>query len=73
MKGTVRKITTFGDTVMYLIRLEDGKYGRTYTGHKYRNYVNWKDLKIGDHVEGLAWKNKERGLIDADAPVHIFD
>jgi len=71
MKGTVKRITPFGDLIMYLFRLETGKYGRTYTGKKYRNYAAWKDLKVDDLIDGLQWKDEKRGIIDADSPMYI--
>ena len=57
--------------VTLLFKLETGIYGLTYTGEKYRNYHAWKQLKIGDEVEGLRWKDEKKKIIDADSPVHL--
>lgn len=71
MKGKLIHITPSGDFITLLFKLGDKKYGRTYTGEEYRNYAIWRQLKIGDEVNGLQWKNEKRGLIDADSPVHL--
>ncbi len=67
--GTLTKITQHDKFDTYSFKLSDsnGGFGLTYTGPNYRNYANWKDYKIGDTVEGLTWKNKQKKLIDADS------
>ncbi|OHA25011.1 MAG: hypothetical protein A3C79_03445 [Candidatus Taylorbacteria bacterium RIFCSPHIGHO2_02_FULL_45_28] len=71
MTGKLIRIVRCDNGVMYLFWLGEKNYGRTYTGEGYRNYINWKDLKIEDQVDGLLWKNKDRKLLDGDSPVHI--
>jgi hypothetical protein len=71
MKGTIIRVTPSGDYVLVLIQVEDGRYGRTYTGDRYRNYHFWREMKIGDHITGLRWKREDRLLIDGDSPVHL--
>lgn len=72
-KAKVVRVTPVkNDVIMLLLKTENGKYGRTYTGPKYRNYVHWSDLKIGDDVEGIDWKDEDGGIINADSPVHII-
>lgn len=72
MNGKIIRIAEFGITAMYLIWLKDSKiYGRTYTGEGYRNFINWKDLKVGDSIDGLQWKDEKKKILDADSPVHI--
>lgn len=71
MKGKIKNIVPAGKSKMYLIWLEEiGGFGRTYTGPTYRNYDYWKELKIGDWIEGLVWKDEGRKILDADS--HIF-
>ena len=71
MNGIIKRITNIGESIMYLIWTKSEGHGRTYTGEKYRNYANWKDLRVGDHVNGLKWKDKKRGIIDGDSPVEL--
>lgn len=71
MSGIIVRITPSGDYVLVLVRLEDGRYGRTYTGESYRNYQLWRELKVGDLVAGLRWKREGQLIIDADSPVHL--
>lgn len=72
MKGKVIRVVTFGNTTMYLIWLKDmNVYGRTYTGKGFRNFINWKDLKTEDLIDGLKWKNETDAILDADSPVHV--
>jgi hypothetical protein len=71
MDGLLHRITEGGKFTTYLFKLSDGSYGRIYTGPHYRNYHNWKDLRIGDLVSGLVWYNELKGILDGDSPVHI--
>lgn len=71
ISGCVHNVTQHGGFTTILIKTNDAEYGRTYTGPKYRNYDRWQPLKIGDPVNGLRWFNKDKGLLDADSPVHL--
>ena len=73
INGTIKKITEVKGGVMYLAHIDGEGYGRTYSGERYRNYDNWKDLRVGDRVGGLRWKDKEKNLIDADSPICPID
>ena len=70
--GLLNRITEGGRFTTYLFKLSDGSYGRVYTGGKYRNYHNWKDLQIGELVSGLVWYDEVKGILDGDSPVHTF-
>lgn len=70
MDGLLHRITEGGKFTTYLFKLSNGSYGRVYTGEKYRNFHNWKDLQIGDLVSGLVWFDEIKGIIDGDSPVH---
>jgi hypothetical protein len=72
LMGVVVRITqSERKFVTLLLKLEIGAYGLTYTGEMYRNYHAWKQLKIGDEVRGLQWKDEKKKIIDADSPVHL--
>jgi hypothetical protein len=72
MKGKIKNIVPVGKVKMYLIWLEEfGVFGRTYSGSIYRNYDYWRDLKIGDWVVGLEWKDKKKAILDADSPIQL--
>lgn len=72
MKGKIIRIADCGNIIMYLVWLKELNISaRTYTGEKYRNYINWKDLKIDDQIEGIQWKDEKRKILDADSPVHL--
>jgi hypothetical protein len=71
MDGIIVRMAPAGDYILVLVKLDDGRYGRTYTGERYRNYHFWRELKVGDHVTGLRWKNERQLIIDADSPVHL--
>jgi len=74
MRGKITRVVESGNFSMYLIWLsESNSFARTYTGSGYRNYTNWKDLKVGDFVQGLEWKDLSRKILDADSPVHPID
>lgn len=72
MRGKLIRITPSGDFITLLFKLGEKKYGRTYTGKRYRNYSIWSQFKIGDEVDGLRWKDERRQIIDADSPAHLF-
>ena len=72
MEGKIIRVTPVNDGVMFLVWFEGKKYGRTYTGEKYRNFDNWRDLKVGDKIGGLVWKDERRGLIDGDSNAHLL-
>jgi len=72
LNGTIiRRVEKDENFLMLLFKFGEKKYGRTYTGSQYRNYPDWKDLKVGDLVGGLQWKDEKLGIIDADSPVHL--
>jgi hypothetical protein len=71
MSGRIVRITPGDAYVLVLIQVEDGRFGRTYTGARYRNYHFWCELKVGDYVAGLRWKKEDQLIIDADSPVHL--
>ena len=71
MEGQIIRVVDVRDGVMYLVWFGGSKYGRTYTGEKYRNFDNWKDLKVGDKIGGLIWKDEDGGLVDGDSSVHL--
>ncbi len=73
MEGKINRIIESGKFITLIIWLKTGEYGRTYTGTMYRNYEIWKDLKVGDHISGLNWKDKARKIIDADSPIIILN
>jgi hypothetical protein len=54
-----------------LFKLDDKKFGLTYTGEQYRNYSIWNQFQVGDYVEGLEWKDEKKKIIDGDSPVHM--
>ena len=69
--GRVHNITRHGDLLIVLFKLPNGRYPRTYTSPKYRNYHHWTSLCDGDEVAGLQWFNEKKGLVNADSPIHI--
>lgn len=71
MKAQLIRITPGKDFETMLFKIDKNKYGLTYTGKKYRNYATWSQLKIGDWVDGLEWKDEYKKIIDGDSPVHI--
>jgi hypothetical protein len=68
--GLLHRITEGEKFTTYLFKMSDGSFGRVYTGRNYRNYHNWKDIKIGELVSGLIWYDEVKGIIDGDSPVH---
>jgi hypothetical protein len=73
MEGKILRVVDSGQFKTYLIWLKDlSACGRTYTGASYRNYGNWCDFKIGDHITGLEWRDESRKILDADSPVHLI-
>lgn len=77
MLGEIRRIISSGEFVTYIVRVQETetetRIGRTYTGETYRNYSHWKEFKVGDKIEGVKWKDRDRGIIDADSPVDLMD
>lgn len=67
MKGEITKIMDNGKVVTFLIALDQGGYGRTYSSPQYRNWKKWKSLKVGSRVRDLAWKDQSKGILNADA------
>jgi len=72
MKGKLIRITPSGEFITLLFKMGEKKYGRTYTGKRYRNYSIWNQFKIGDEVDGLRWKDERRLLIDADSLAYFI-
>lgn len=71
MKGKIIRINESGKFITFLFWFEGKSYPLMYTGKQYRNYSTWSQFKVGDWVEGLQWKDKNKKLIDADSPVHL--
>ncbi len=64
MKGKViKKLITF------IVRLDDGRTGKTNIIPNFENSVNWVDIEQGDRVRDLKWKSEKDGIIDGDSPV----
>ena len=72
MNGELRRVTNGGRFQCLLIKFENGKWGRTYTGEDFRNFDLWRDFKVGDHITGLKWKDEKKGILDADSPVALI-
>ncbi len=54
---------------LFKLKLQNGDSATSYVVSGFRNEAVWADLKIGDYVEGLKWKDQSKGIIDADSPV----
>jgi len=72
MSSEIVRIVSSGCFVTYILRLENGESGRLYTGNGFRNYSNWKGLKVGDRIEGLRWKSEEKRILDADSFIKVL-
>lgn len=65
--GSYYRIVTFK-----LVDYEFWLQSKVYLDRECRNYKNWEPfLAEGNILAGLMWKDKSRGLIDADSPVHL--
>ena len=72
MLGKIIRVVEDDNFTTYLIWLKELNIcARTYSGKGYRNYNNWRDLKIGDFIDGLEWKDDKRKLLDADSLIHL--
>lgn len=69
--GCLIRITDGEKFTTYLFKLAHGGVGRVFTGSRYRNFYNWRDLKIGDMVSGLVWYDETKGTLNGDSPVHL--
>ncbi len=54
---------------LFKFKLPNGDNATSYIVGGFRNEALWTDLKIGDLVEGLRWKDEAKGIIDADSPI----
>lgn len=59
------------DLTLFKIKLQNGDNATSYVVNGFRNEALWAELRIGDYVVGLKWKDESRGIIDADSPVHL--
>lgn len=71
MTGQLIRVSGLSGFTTLLFKFENGKYGRTYTGDKYRNYSIWSQFKIGDSISGLEWKDEKKLIINGDSPAHL--
>lgn len=55
--------------VLFKFKLQNGDNATSYVVNGFRNEALWADLKIGDHVDGLKWKDEAKGIINADSPI----
>ncbi len=72
MQAEILKIdkqkSKFGGYFCYVFfKDKNGNNYKTCIYPQYRNYKNWKGLKVGDNLKGL--KIKKDNLIDADSKV----
>jgi len=73
MDGQIKRIIPSGEFVTFIIQVKDVRScSRTFTGQKYRNFAYWRDLKVGDCIAGVQWKNEQKGIVDADSPVYLL-
>lgn len=54
---------------LFKFKLSNGDNATSYIVKNFRNEALWIDLKVGDHVDGLKWKDESKGIINADSPV----
>lgn len=55
--------------ILFKFKLQNGDNATSYVVNGFRNEALWSDLKIGDHVDGLKWKDEAKGIINADSPI----
>jgi hypothetical protein len=55
--------------ILFKFKLQNGDNATSYVVNGFRNEALWSDLKIGDHVDGLKWKDEVKGIINADSPI----
>jgi hypothetical protein len=54
---------------LFKFKLSNGDNATSYVVDGFRNEALWSGLKMGDHVDGLKWKDEAKGIINADSPV----
>lgn len=74
LKGVVtRQQTKDGPGAKVRIEMEDGLEATLWIMEKFRNYWAWQPYLDGTYiVDGLAWKDERRRLINADSPFVIL-
>lgn len=59
--------------ISFRILEDEEEQARVYLDPSLRNYKNWESLLVeGNVLGGLMWKDKNRGLIDADSPIFLL-
>lgn len=66
MQGKVKKVITGPKYNTYVIYMDDGRIGKTYSSPSFRNYTEWSRVSDGDELENLQWKDEKKGILDAD-------
>ncbi len=70
MEGKISfKKETKKDLFLFIIKLSNGDSGKCWVVKGFRNDALWSGLEKGDHVDGLKWKDKDSGILDADSPI----
>jgi hypothetical protein len=73
MIGTVKTIIGFAKNKQ-LIKIDVvGSVAKTYVVEGNSNSKKWRDIKVGDCLNGLLWFDEESKIIDADSPINILN
>lgn len=73
MLGTIKTIIGFAKNKQ-LIKIEvSGSIAKTYVVEGNINSKKWRDVKVGDCLNGLEWFDEESKIIDADSPISLLN
>jgi hypothetical protein len=72
MIGIVRTIVQFAPNKRRLNIEVEGSLARTFIVEGFKNSGRWKEIKVGDVLDGLAWDNKDEKIIDADSLISVL-
>ena len=72
MIGKITSIVHFAPKKRRINIEVEGKAAKTFIVDTFNNSKNWKEVEVGDILDGLAWDNKETKIINADSSILVL-
>lgn len=72
MLGKIKSIVQFAPRKR-LVNIEvEGVTAKTYIVEGYSNSKRWREVNVGDLLDGLIWDDEEAKIIDADSSITVL-
>ena len=72
MLGIVKTIIQFAPNKRRFNIDVEGSLARTFIVESFNNSRRWKEIKVGDILDGLVWDDEDSKIIDADSSIAVL-